>query len=188
MNSPEAVSARHPARRPPPSERNFRVFFRSTLPRACERLIADLTGEVGAKAAVSWAHAAALVEHATAHGLVAALRQGDDGPDHTRHALGALAGSHPALEPLTDPQVLPLWENPISPAGWKLIARLWSGAPIRDDGHRIDGYRLGDAYQALSADARKSRALCQTLPGSRSCCSTSPSSRRSTTSAPTASG
>ncbi|MQS17254.1 N-6 DNA methylase [Streptomyces kaniharaensis] len=133
-------------------------------PRACERLIADLTGEIGAKAAVSWAHAAALVKHAAAHGLVAALRQGSAGPDHTRRVLGALASSHPALEPLADPQVVPLWESPISPAGWELVARLWNAAPIGDDGHRIDGYRLGDAYQALSADARKSRALCQTPP------------------------
>lgn len=30
--------------------------------------------------------------------------------------------------------------------------------------HRVDGYRLGDAYQALSRDARRSRALCQTPP------------------------
>ncbi|MFI6112707.1 hypothetical protein [Kitasatospora sp. NPDC051164] len=58
-------------------------------PRACARLIADLIGEVGAKAAaVSWAHAVALVEHATAHGLVASLRQGSAGPDHTRRLLG----------------------------------------------------------------------------------------------------
>lgn len=29
---------------------------------------------------------------------------------------------------------------------------------------RVDGYVLGDAYQAFSAEARKSRALCQTPP------------------------
>ncbi|MFJ5068418.1 Eco57I restriction-modification methylase domain-containing protein [Kitasatospora sp. NPDC088556] len=133
-------------------------------PRACERLVADLTSEIGVRAAVSWAHAVALVKHATAHGLVASLRRGGAGPDHTRHVLGALAASHPALEPLADPQAVPLWGSPISQAGWELIARLWSTAPIVDDGHRVDGYRLGDAYQALSADARKSRALCQTPP------------------------
>lgn len=132
--------------------------------RACERLVADLTDEVGARAAVSWAHAAALVKHATAHSLVPLPSPGGAGPDHTRRVLGALAGAHPALEPLADPQVVPLWESSISPAGWELIARMWSAAPIADDGHRIDGYRLGDAYQALSADARKSRALCQTPP------------------------
>ncbi|MEU9256653.1 N-6 DNA methylase [Streptomyces sp. NPDC048270] len=131
-------------------------------PRAYERLVAELAGEVGVHVAVSWAHAVALVKHATEHRLVDCPT--GTGPDHTRRALEALAAAHPALESFADPQVAPLWKRPISQSGWDRIAQLWSLAPIADDAHRVDGYRLGDAYQALSADARKSRALCQTPP------------------------
>ncbi|MCM2430922.1 Eco57I restriction-modification methylase domain-containing protein [Streptomyces sp. RKAG337] len=130
-------------------------------PRAYERLVDDLSSEVGVHAAVSWAHAGAVVRHATEHRLVAPVA-GTPGPDHTRRVLAALAAAHPALESLEDPQVAGVWEDSISPAGWERITQLWNQVPLSDEGHRVDGYRLGDAYQALSADARKARALCQT--------------------------
>jgi type I restriction-modification system DNA methylase subunit len=44
------------------------------------------------------------------------------------------------------------------------VARFWDQLPVGDGGRRVDGYRLGDAYQALSCEARKRRALCQTPP------------------------
>lgn len=146
-----ALPQGHPV--PPTSEPSARAY---------ERLITELAGEVGVRSAVSWAHAVALVEHATGHRLVDCST--GTGPDHTRRVLEALSAAHPALEPFADPQVAPLWERPISQAGWDRIAQLWGLVPIADDRHRLDGYRLGDAYQALSADARKSRALCQTPP------------------------
>jgi len=131
--------------------------------RAFERLVDELAREVGGRAAVSWAHATALAKHAADHGLIESVG-GAPGPDSTRRALDALAGSHPALAPLADPQVVALWERPISRGDWEAAARFWETASLADDGYRVDGYRLGDAYQALSADARKNRALCQTPP------------------------
>jgi len=129
--------------------------------RAFERLVDELAREVGGRAAVSWAHATALAKHAAEHGLIESV-DGTLGPDSTRRALETLAGSHPALAPLADPQVVALWDRPISRRGWQAAAQFWEKTPVADDGHRVDGYRLGDAYQALSADARKNRALCQT--------------------------
>jgi hypothetical protein len=125
-----------------------------------ERLVGELADEVGVHGAVSWAHGIALVRHAADHHLIAS--PAGLGPDAVRRGLEILAASHPALDPLTDPQVLGVWEEPISKAGWARAVQTWTRAPITDVGHHVDGFRLGDAYQALSADARKSRALCQT--------------------------
>lgn len=132
--------------------------------RDYERLVQDLGRDVVPRAAVSWAHTIALVQHAQQHGLL-----GDDiafasSPDGTRKALAVLADAHPALEALADPQVVPVWASTVSSGAWERTADFWARNPASDDGHRVDGYVLGDAYQALSAEARKSRALCQTPP------------------------
>ncbi|MFF7647877.1 Eco57I restriction-modification methylase domain-containing protein [Streptomyces canus] len=132
--------------------------------RDYERLVQDLGRDVVPRAAVSWAHTIALVQHARQHGLL-----GDDiafasSPDGTRKALGVLADAHPVLEALADPQVVPVWASTVSSAAWERTADFWARHPASDEGPRVDGYVLGDAYQALSAEARKSRALCQTPP------------------------
>ncbi|WSM44684.1 N-6 DNA methylase (plasmid) [Streptomyces cellulosae] len=132
--------------------------------RDYERLVQDLGRDVVPGAAVSWAHTIALVQHARQHGLL-----GDDiafasSPDGTRKALEVLADAHPALEALADPQVVPVWASTVSSAAWERTADFWARNPAADDGPRVDGYVLGDAYQALSVEARKSRALCQTPP------------------------
>ncbi|MGW4890753.1 DUF3263 domain-containing protein [Kitasatospora sp. NPDC004240] len=134
----------------------------SVLPpaRAFERLVEHVRRDIGERPAVSWIHAAALVQHAVGHGL---LSPGvEDGPDGVRRALDAVAASHPALADLADPQVVGLWQEPVSRDGWEAITQFWAAAQSADDGHRVDGYQLGNAYQALSAEARHSRALCQT--------------------------
>ena len=92
--------------------------------------------------------------------------------------LEVLASAHPALSCLMDPQVLGVWQHRLSRRGWERADRFWDGVPVYDDGQRVDGYRLGDTYQALSADARK-RALCQTPCGWPICCWISPLSRQS---------
>ncbi|MEU6405396.1 N-6 DNA methylase [Streptomyces sp. NPDC046985] len=127
-----------------------------------EHLVDGLADEVGVHAAVSWAHGVALVRHAAEHRLLASPVELEGGPDAVRRGLEALAASHPALDSLTDPQVVGMWKEPISQAGWARAAQMWTHTPIGDVGHRVDGFRLGDAYQALSVDARKSRALRQT--------------------------
>ncbi|MFF2378399.1 Eco57I restriction-modification methylase domain-containing protein [Streptomyces xiamenensis] len=112
------------------------------------------------QAAISWAHGVALVRHAAKHRLI--TLPASAGPDTVRGGLETLAAAHPALDSLTDPQVVALWKEPISQAGWTRAEQMWQDVSITDDGHRVDGFRLGDTYQALSAEARKSRALCQT--------------------------
>ncbi|MBK3629391.1 DNA methylase, partial [Streptomyces sp. MBT49] len=66
--------------------------------------------------------------------------------------------------PLSDPAVLPLWEQPLGAAAWAAIEEFWDRHPALEGEHRVDGYALGDTYQLLSEEARKGRALCQTPP------------------------
>jgi hypothetical protein len=131
--------------------------------RAYERLVGELAREVGPGAAVSWAHVVALADHCEEHGLIE-HPEPPAGPDRTLRTLATLAEAHPALQDLADPKVVKAWENPLSLAGWRRAARFWDQVPLVDDGHLVQGYRLGDAYQAVSAEARASRALCQTPP------------------------
>lgn len=131
--------------------------------RAFERLVDGLAREVGDRAAVCWAHATALTRHAAQHNLIREAGE-QRGPDDVLRTLDALAGAHPALTILADPQVVELGDTVPSRARWEAVTRFWSSEALADDGHRVDGYRLGDAYQALSAEARRNRALCQTPP------------------------
>ncbi|MFG3156922.1 Eco57I restriction-modification methylase domain-containing protein [Streptomyces sp. NPDC048219] len=132
--------------------------------RAYERLVQRLADDVGTATAVSWAHATAVAHHCVRHGLVSTTEP-PTSPDAVRRILDELAGAHPGLAGFLDPQVVPLWTSPPNTASWTALAEFWeAGAAIDDGPHRVDGYRLGDAYQALSHDARRSRALCQTPP------------------------
>ncbi|ATM24728.1 DNA methylase (plasmid) [Streptomyces alboflavus] len=133
--------------------------------RTHERLVQHLADDVGSTAAaVSWAHAAALTHHCTRHGMVYPSGP-PNSPDAVRTVLAELASSHPSLADLLDPRAVPLWTAPLSRSAWPALRDFLDSGDLTADGpHRVDGYRLGDAYQALSADARKSRALCQTPP------------------------
>ncbi|MFJ6438206.1 Eco57I restriction-modification methylase domain-containing protein [Streptomyces sp. NPDC091416] len=134
------------------------------LSRSYERLVQLVADDVGNAAAVSWAHATAVAHHGVRHGLVAAS-EAPASPDAVRRVLDELAGAHPALSGFLDPQAVPLWSAPLNTTSWTALAEFWeAGAAVHDGPHRVDGYRLGDAYQALSRDARRSRALCQTPP------------------------
>ncbi|MFC8438090.1 Eco57I restriction-modification methylase domain-containing protein [Streptomyces griseoincarnatus] len=132
--------------------------------RAYERLAKRLTDDLGTATAVSWAHATAVTHHCVRHGLVSTTEP-PTSPDAVRRILDELAGANPGLAGFLDPQVVPLWTAPPNTASWTALAEFWEAGAALDDGpHRVDGYRLGDAYQALSHDARRSRALCQTPP------------------------
>jgi hypothetical protein len=131
--------------------------------RSCDRLVQKLGGRAGGAAVgVSWAHAVAVARHAAAHGLLDVPVP--DGPDETLHLLDQLAGAHPALAAFGDPQVLAARTVQLSAESWTEANAFWAQTAITEDRARMDAYLLGDAYQALSAEARASRALCQTPP------------------------
>lgn len=132
--------------------------------RAHERLIQHLATRIDTPAAVSWAHVTAVAHHCVRHALVSASEP-PGSPDAVRQVITELASTHPSLAGFLDPQVVPFWTAPLTPATWTALQDFWGGGePVADGPHRVDGFRLGDAYQALSADARRSRALCQTPP------------------------
>ncbi|MCL3999186.1 hypothetical protein [Streptomyces lavenduligriseus] len=131
---------------------------------AYDKVTATVAADTGDRCtAALWAHAAALVRHAHDHGLAPA----DDrppGPDGLLKSLESLADCHPALAPLADTAVLPLWEQPLGATAWAAIEEFCDWHPALEGAHRVDGYPLGDAYQLLSEETRKGRALCQTPP------------------------
>ena len=112
-----------------------------------------LTDRMPLETAVAWVHSGALTQHAVAHGLV-------DDHGTLPATLDALARAHPALAGLVDPAVNRAFAGPVPDLG--LVARLWRTHAVLDAPYRTDGYALGDLYQALSAEARAERALCQT--------------------------
>ncbi|WP_430787152.1 Eco57I restriction-modification methylase domain-containing protein [Actinoplanes sp. G11-F43] len=121
--------------------------------RAAHATVTRLAAEMPTAAAVGWVHTAALVRHALDNGLV-------DDHGSLPATLAALAGAHPALTGLADPHVnraLTVSAPELTP-----VEDLWRAHPIPDPPYRPDGRSLGDLYQALSAESRKSRALCQT--------------------------
>ncbi|NUU20941.1 MAG: DNA methylase [Streptomycetaceae bacterium] len=123
----------------------------------------SLAREIGRPAAVAWTHVLAVLEHARTLGLteLPAL----EGPDDTRTAVDVLAGAHPALAAFADPDVTRLGDRAPTAKAWSAAVDLWRSAPPMDGGIGLDaGFRLGDAYQEVSEEARKGRALCQTPP------------------------
>ncbi|SEM83201.1 Eco57I restriction-modification methylase domain-containing protein, partial [Streptacidiphilus jiangxiensis] len=130
--------------------------------RSCERLVQQLGGRAGTAAAVSWAHAVAVARHAATHGLLDTRLP--EGADETLRLLDQLAGAHPALAGFGDPQVVTARTSQLTAQQWGQANAFWAQTAVTEDRARMDGYVLGDAYQALSAEARASRALCQTPP------------------------
>jgi hypothetical protein len=109
----------------------------------------------GERQAVAWVHAAAVARYAAGAGLV--TLRGGPAPDTIREALGDLAGLHPSLRVFGGISLQALQQ----PALGDLAGYLDGPLHGRPAGWR-GGYLLGDLYQALSAEARKNRALCQT--------------------------
>ncbi|WP_055531330.1 Eco57I restriction-modification methylase domain-containing protein [Streptomyces graminilatus] len=137
---------------------------RTLSPAAYDKVTAAVTRDTGERrAAALWIHAAGLARHAHNHGLLTASSP-PPGPDGLLKFLELLASCHPALAPLADPDVLPVWSQPLSDTAWARIEQFWDRHPVLEDGLRIDGYALGDTYQLLNEEARKGRALCQTPP------------------------
>ncbi|MFD6967151.1 Eco57I restriction-modification methylase domain-containing protein [Streptomyces sp. NPDC059949] len=140
------------------------MTIRTLAPAVYDKVTTAVARDTGERrTAALWVHAAGLVRHAREHELLPAGAQAP-GPDGLRKSLEALASCHPALAPLADPQVLPVWDQPLGDSGWETLDDFWARHPVLEGEHRVDGYALGDTYQLLSEDARKGRALCQTPP------------------------
>ncbi len=127
-----------------------------------ERLVGRLAREVGEQAAVSWAHAGALLAHAHDTGFAPDLGEPETSADGMLRQLEHLAALHPALGALADPAALPLWTKSVNGGQVAAIAALWREHPVTDPADRPHGYLLGNTYQTLSAESRKHRALAQT--------------------------
>lgn len=129
--------------------------------RAAATIVERLAHTIGHRAAVAWVHAGAILAWTGSHHLL-----GDIGPAGTtagiRDGLKRLADTHPALAALTDPGTVALWDTPITITDAADIATLWAQHPLDDPPWRPHGYLLGNAYQALSEESRKHRALAQT--------------------------
>ncbi|MFI2078692.1 Eco57I restriction-modification methylase domain-containing protein, partial [Streptomyces triculaminicus] len=146
---------------PTPSEAGH-AGLPTAVARAAQALAVRLARSVGDPAAVSWVHAGALLQHASVTGLA---REVDGAPptvDRAYRSLERLAAAHPALQALCDPAVVPLWSTPIPDVEVAAISALWQEHPPADPEGRPHGYQLGNAYQAVSEEARKHRALAQT--------------------------
>jgi hypothetical protein len=140
------------------------MTIRTLPPSAYEKLTTAVARDTRERrTAALWIHAAGLVRHAQDHGLLPAPAPAP-GPDGLRKSLEILASCHPALAMLADPDVLPVWSQPLGEAAWVAVSTFWTQHPALEPEHRIDGYALGDTYQQLSDEARKGRALCQTPP------------------------
>jgi hypothetical protein len=128
---------------------------------AAAGLAARLARDIGPQPAAAWVHAAAMTRHAAQAGLTGPPRPRGDPAGTIRAAAGQMAAAHPALASLADPAVCPIWDVPLPASAAAEVAALWQDADLIPEPERIDGYLIGDLYQALSAEARK-RALCQT--------------------------
>lgn len=122
------------------------------LVAAAQKITAALARTIGAQAAAHAVHSAALVQHASAAGII--TTSGDPATD-----LKQVAALHPQLAGLASPDV-----NQAYGADYDATAveQLWRDHSIADHPDRVIGHKLGDLYQQLSEEARKGRALCQT--------------------------
>lgn len=126
------------------------------------RLVERLAPFVGVRAAVSWAHAGAVLAWAAHTALFDERVAPATSASAIRRSLEHLAAAHPALAGFTDPAATALWEQPIGDDEAQAVAALWAAHPPDDPAHRPHGYLLGNTYQALSQEARRERALAQT--------------------------
>lgn len=135
------------------------------LPTAADResaeIVTRLARTIGHKAAVSWVHAGAVLAWANSHQFPAGIRSAGT-VTGIRDSLKRIADAHPALAAFTDATTVALWGTEISDADAAAIRDLWMLHPLDDPAYRPHGYLLGNAYQALSEEARKHRALAQT--------------------------
>jgi hypothetical protein len=126
------------------------------LVRAAQTQVTALGQRIPDQAAVAWVHSAALARHAQDVGLAAT-------GGSVRAALEQVAEVHPALKCWIDSAANPLWDHPIDDAEESTLVAFWAGHPLPYGEHtRWWSYPIGDLYQALSTEARKGRALCQT--------------------------
>lgn len=129
--------------------------------RAAAAVVDQIARHISREAAVSWVHAGAVLAWTGSHRLLGNIEPADTATG-IRNGLKQLADAHPALAGFTDPSVVAMWGAEISDEDAVAIRRLWAGHPLDDPQHRPHGYLLGNAYQALSEEARKHRALAQT--------------------------
>lgn len=133
----------------------------SAAARAAGELVDHVARSVGHRAAVAWVHAGAVLWWATSHQLAPGAEPAATAAG-VRDGLKRLADWHPALADLTDPQTVALWQDGISDGDAVAIRDLWAEHPPQDPPYRAHGYLLGNAYQSLSEESRKHRALAQT--------------------------
>lgn len=135
--------------------------FPAAADRAAGRIVERLARDVGHQTAVAWVHSGAVLWWAGARQLAPGA-----GPSGTaggmRDGLKRLADLHPALTGFADPAVNALWQQPVRDGDAAAIRDLWAAAHVADPACRPHGYLLGNAYQALSEESRKHRALAQT--------------------------
>ena len=111
----------------------------SSFLRDCDRAMMPLSDK---KKAPVWLHLGAVAQHARGIGLVRSHKLPD--------ALAELAGLHPGFADFA---------SPMPEQDAQLVEGFWAHENLPVDRW---AYPLGDLYQALSVEARKGRALCQT--------------------------
>lgn len=135
--------------------------FPAAADRAAGRLVDRLARDIGHQAAVAWVHSGAVLWWTASRQLTP-----DTSPFNTargvQDGLKRLADVHPALTGFTDPAANALWGQGITDEDVAAIAALWAEGHVADPQCRPHGYLLGNAYQALSEESRKHRALAQT--------------------------
>ncbi|MEV0475500.1 Eco57I restriction-modification methylase domain-containing protein [Streptomyces prunicolor] len=125
------------------------------------RLVERLARGVGHQAAVAWVHTGAVLWWADTQQLTpGAVPFG--AAQGMRDGLKRLADVHPSLAAFTDPAANALWQQSIGDDDAAAIRDLWADRHVADPHCRPHGYLLGNAYQALSEESRKHRALAQT--------------------------
>lgn len=129
--------------------------------RAAGRLVERLARDIGHQAAVAWVHTGAVLWWAEANGLASGAAPSGTAAG-MRDALSRLAEAHPALAAFADPTVTAAWAESIPDDDAAAIRGLWADGHVADPTRRPHGYLLGNAYQALSEESRKHRALAQT--------------------------
>jgi hypothetical protein len=143
------------------------MTHKQTLELAAEAVRRPLADRIGERAALAWIHVPSLARHAQQAGLVPDLLAGGGGDATSviRTAVAALSAAHPALSALADPAVTPIWDGPgLTREEGEALLALWRTADVFPAGEAGDGLVIGELYQALSAEARKGRALVQTPP------------------------